>query len=113
MKFEWIKDYEVLRTSAYNTTSGSVKSTRGAYLTTHDLMFHISSIAEQGHYWCRLNFGSAFQRDSSKATVILKGNRLLILKSYKPIVAKSSLLAFLLFSNYAFAIISSFTTFML
>jgi len=37
------------------------------------LKFNISSIAQQGRYWCRLREGSTVQKDSRIAAVILKG----------------------------------------
>ena len=73
VNFQWIKDYEVLDISRYNRTAKSVKDTQNVFTTTHDLVFRISTIAQQGRYWCRLKEGNSLQKDSGKATVILKG----------------------------------------
>ena len=68
-----MKDYDVLDISRYNRSAKSVKDTQNVFITTHNLVFRISSLAQQGRYWCRLKEGNSLQKDSGKATLILKG----------------------------------------
>jgi len=72
VEFHWIKDGQVLNTSKYITEVKSTRGSQNVYTTKHDLKFNISSIAQQGRYWCRLREGSTVQKDSRIAAVILK-----------------------------------------